>query len=793
MQLGIYIISKYFISSMLSLISILIFDDNQEVELNWYCLIYGSAYFISLIVFLSIKRFFPLNLKKKLKISFLGLTSLMEILLFFFMEFKILHDFPVAQRIASLNRMVFLYLRFFIVNKFFAIQKLQNVSIIIVYVINILICYFLNEKTNSRNNLLSIFLGILSIVFNFFITSTTKNHGIDSEILKNIDQTFFVIKKGRFNKLICSQGEAFQPFFHECLSKLNNQGIISLNDIFLVKKKKKCSEKNVNIVVDSSLFIENENLEKLNVEKCLANDKDFENGKLMRFNVKLRKDLSKTYILSIKRILFKKENYYIFNIDQPLIEQNVDCSRVKSFSSLLSSKILKSKNSINELVPLIEHLLFSDKLNTEDIDIYKLALTNIKLSLLRIDNLICYDLINNNKIIVNKTKIKLVDFLEEIKQTLNPLVKCRKLKFGISTEEILLNFEIETDLPKLRQILLNLLSNSFEFIINEGFVHLNVVLLDQQIKFIIKDSGIGFDNKQLEDLDFIFNEKIYDENKIFNFLSLYIANSLLKILYSDQTLEIKSLKNEGTSIAFSVKGSNQRGKINNNIGQMMDQSQAKTEPMKVRNSFTKFNSVLDINSFSFLNPISFPDRNRKRNNQDEVFKGMNTLTSTNNELSQKFQKTSSSLFQELIFENSIKKSCNCKEILLVDYEPFSFLPIRFIFKSLKIQYDLAFNKNEAIKKLSARNICTDIECHGFRLIFINCRSPANESINTIKEIKKTLDNNSCSKIPLIGTMSIISKEEMISCGGAGLNDFLLNPITLKAVKKCLINWKISKK
>lgn len=841
MILGLNPINKYFISSALSLFSTLIFNNNENIAL-WYFAIYVIAYFIVMVLLLIIRKFTQLKILKNFKISFFGIASYLELLLFFILEFSFGDNSSVSQRLAMLNRMIFLYFRFFLVNKLIVIKKRQISLITILYVANILIYYFLNEKSKDLNNLLSIFFGVISVTLNFFIIKLTNIEEIYCffyEILRSLNQSFLVVKEGKINKLIYLQGKYLQSLsFKKCLSKKDNSDMTFLNEIFLVEKKK-LSENCTNLDFDSNPIIENEDYVKLDFEKYIFLNNSMKNRtEIIKLNVKFSHDTKKSFVLVIKRFSIKKQNYFIFILNKLRTEKDPNSSIIKNFSSKLS----KIKDSFSELTPLLELLSFSEKISEDKHNPYKLALTNLKLTIRKVDNLIYYEMIKANSILLSPSKIRIFEFLQELIQTIRPLANYRKLKFKIAIEESLLKLEIKTDSAMLKQIILNLFSNAIKFTSYQGVIHLKVTLDEENqkiINFSFNYSGVGFDEKQLEDLDLILNKErnnIFDEKITFNFFSLYIANSLLKILSKNQYLKIEiSLKQE-TKITFSLDCSSQ-GEMNFNINEnitdqtkshsffieeenkkiieeedtkisffknsnLIDEENKKqltsfkncslfennssnllTENKKQPSSF-KNGSLIDCTSSNFLTPLPFMDKNLKRNSDVEI----NTSTSTKLDSLNKFRQNSSSLLKDINYQSCILNNCECRQCLFVDYDSNTFLPLRFIFNSLKLTYSiLNNNNNEAIHKVLQQKDCTDTDCQGLRLILINCQSPLQETIDTIAQLKETLEQCSM-KVPLIGTMSLINKEEMNQCLDAGLNDFIFNPVTLKTIKNCLSKW-----
>ena len=104
---------------------------------------------------------------------------------------------------------------------------------------------------------------------------------------------------------------------------------------------------------------------------------------------------------------------------------------------------------------------------------------------------------------------------------------------------------------KLKQVIINLLSNSYKFTL-KGFIKLSVKQINDKIRILISDTGVGFNKDEIEKLCYPFmvintNQKL---NKYGSGLGLSIIKEILE--ENNSSLNIKSKKGEGSEFYFDL-------------------------------------------------------------------------------------------------------------------------------------------------------------------------------------------------------------------------------------------------
>lgn len=205
-------------------------------------------------------------------------------------------------------------------------------------------------------------------------------------------------------------------------------------------------------------------------------------------------------------------------------ELRTPTSYLKGYGSIIKNKRYQSPEELEKYAGIIESEANRlAKLIQELFELSKMEEDNIQLYPQYID---IEDLVES---VVEKVQLKALDSNNPIRMDLQPNLP-----------------QLYTDGLRLEQILINLLENAVHYS-GKGEIDITVVRLQENIQFIIKDSGVGIPE---EDLPFIFNrfhrvEKSRARNLGGSGLGLAIVAELTKQLQG--SIEVKSTLNTGSS------------------------------------------------------------------------------------------------------------------------------------------------------------------------------------------------------------------------------------------------------
>jgi signal transduction histidine kinase len=174
---------------------------------------------------------------------------------------------------------------------------------------------------------------------------------------------------------------------------------------------------------------------------------------------------------------------------------------------------------------------------------------------------------------INISKINVNDVIDECMEMINT-----KIKYGSKNIKLIKKITgvlpiISTDADKLKQILINLLSNSFKFT-SAGEITIEAEL-DQDkedmcsyINFSILDNGMGISSEQLEVLENFtpFTKFENTTNRYGLGVGLVIVKTLIELL--GKGLKILPLDTKGTKISFKILCKQSEQNFKNNFGKV---------------------------------------------------------------------------------------------------------------------------------------------------------------------------------------------------------------------------------
>ena len=242
--------------------------------------------------------------------------------------------------------------------------------------------------------------------------------------------------------------------------------------------------------------------------------------------------------------------YMVISDITELVDSNIRLQRekekAKESETLKDAFILNMSHEIR--TPMNAIVGFSEIIH-ENIDpslkeYTKIITENVDYLLSLIDNVITISKIDSNQIKVKYNNFDVLEMLEDIQFSYN-------LKLKKSNKDIFILLDndhshlINSDKYIIEESIHRLVENAIKFT-NKGYITMGYDIIDDDITFYVKDTGVGIENKHQEIIFDRFRQ--IDKHTMGSGLGLAIFTSYVKILGGKY--DIESTVDEGTTISF---------------------------------------------------------------------------------------------------------------------------------------------------------------------------------------------------------------------------------------------------
>ena len=461
--------------------------------------------------------------------------------------------------------------------------------------------------------------------------------------------------------------------------------------------------------------------------------------------------------LNLHNLKDEEEKHFDVKI-QKMIWQNDECLMIilNDITSIISLSKFKDidiyknrllatvshdlRTPINGMLGMIETVA-NDIIDKKDKKLLKMAVKFGHLLLCMINDILDFSKISNLQLSLNMEQINIIALIKDVCNLIKFQIKNKRIEFAFEK----LNFSedalyISTDPNRLKQILLNLLSNSLKFTFKGQIKVILELTMQGILRISVKDTGIGIKKDNIPKLFTLFG-KLQQEDPSINKqgvgLGLVISQNLSRLLYrgKENGIHVESVWNEGTVFWFYI-ASLQRAIENEDIVTINDK----------KNAIYNFqiNSMRDVNKPKKLSEISYQE-------------------------SPEFNESTSLINQE-------------KKILIVDDDQINLLVAKEYMKYFHLDYMIANNGEEAMNIVYQRVV---IENKNIDAILMDCNMPIMDGFVATQKIKEILKNSNKEIIPIIALTANVSSVDIEFCFQSGMNYYLAKPVGRRDLAKTL--------
>lgn len=230
----------------------------------------------------------------------------------------------------------------------------------------------------------------------------------------------------------------------------------------------------------------------------------------------------------------------------------VSYERVKDESKTILMRTVSHdiKSPTNTLVELSDSLIEQHS-ECECIEKVKIMNTSAKLLLNFIHDMLDFSNIVANRFTINRCEVNIRDFITETYKLFEMQSKHKNLDYRCFIDPLIPEI-ITTDPYRLRQVIINLLSNSLKFTLY-GKIRLEALFTEHSTMLIrVLDTGIGIPAHELPNLfEGFYTPQDLRLNPHGCGLGLYISNKFVRML-GDDKIHVISRLNEGSEFYFEV-------------------------------------------------------------------------------------------------------------------------------------------------------------------------------------------------------------------------------------------------
>jgi len=231
-----------------------------------------------------------------------------------------------------------------------------------------------------------------------------------------------------------------------------------------------------------------------------------------------------------------------------LTKELQEANLIKSqFLANMSHEIRTPLTSVLGLAEAIIHGDFDDDCIVREVEV----IHSNSLHLLQLIN----DILDLSKIEANKFELEnrqqnLHEIVDKLNDMFTEQAQRKNLSFTI-THHLPSPFIIDVDGLRLKQILINLCSNAIKFT-SEGWVSLDIAIIDKTLLFTVTDTGIGMNAEQIDKVFNIFTQGDNSISRRFSGsgLGLFLSEQLAKVMSGNIT--VSSQLNHGSTFVLKL-------------------------------------------------------------------------------------------------------------------------------------------------------------------------------------------------------------------------------------------------
>jgi signal transduction histidine kinase/CheY-like chemotaxis protein len=436
-----------------------------------------------------------------------------------------------------------------------------------------------------------------------------------------------------------------------------------------------------------------------------------------------------------------------------------------------------------------------------------------------IDDILDISKIEAGKLVIEETTVKSVALIEDICHTLRPICEAKDVRMHLSlTPDVMGAFR--SDPVRLRQILMNLLSNSIKFSSDlpdrKGDVEIHAELLgDTEILFEIKDNGIGMSPEVQARLFEPFMQADMTSTRRYGGtgLGLMITRNLIERLGG--RIEVSSELRKGTSVSVYLPFTREPADMKMpdiggltlvafvddqgscaSIGQFLGAAGAHLREAQTLEQLDQMAATALPRTVFLIAQKDAQDNNRIIKDLDQKYPNLNYLSAVSSRLNiddnhfpncvqiQRFPMLPTEFVEGLnallhgaaaaeeqtqTADPAPKPAAKVAKVLLVEDNPTNQLVIKAQLSKLGHQVEVAAEGQQGFDAW---------ETGGFDLVLADCHMPVMDGFEMTAAIRGVEEKGHLARTPIIAITANALSGEADRCKAAGMDDYLAKPVAI---------------
>jgi len=505
---------------------------------------------------------------------------------------------------------------------------------------------------------------------------------------------------------------------------------------------------------------------------------------------------SPAIMITLENVTYKKEL-----ADLKLAQENKDL-----LIATVSHELRTPLHGVLGLIQIIEPKVQQ----SEILEYLSLCKDNAHLLLNLVNSLLDHQQIQYGEIKLNPAKIHLQTCIKSVFGLFTFLANQKNIQLSAIIEGDVPSY-ITTDENRLKQILINLVSNALKFTFS-GEITIKISHDSENpnhLKFSVSDTGRGI---KKEDFNKLFKKymKIEDKegfNKQGVGLGLSISNNISKLLCSQENnngIHVQSEYGTGSTFSFFVhkdlhdllfleqqttKKSLKIRKTSSGKEHFTTQYTSNDNfkdfeefpnPMDLKSRLTLYTSAPNPSSPKVASLMKTPNGRQRREffpDEDELTRELSGISPQ--EKGKEFRWNLASINFSKIIKSEPQVENSKGTILVVDDNYFNLLIAKNILENLGYQVQTALSGQEAIERFGDSRF-------SFTCILMDCQMPIMDGFETTQLLRKIMEVEKKKQVPVIALTASHDKRTIETCYESGMSEYLCKPLIKEDLIKVLL-------